>query len=264
MTLEDLVPPLKLCKQIPEGKFSDSALIWCYDGDFWSIQDRNAVMPYIPEDTHPAPTLQEILNNLPTSIGDKIKLIPVLLDRRSFKGDFQIGYARNCSYGGLTSHQKYREHDLNPATAALRLWLSVQSVQSEKSDKSETKKEQQMENNLKEIPITKNGHVLTPNEVKDEIQRINGEGIMQTASDIISAKCDELKNLLLEKNRKYGNSALSPIRIFSRATTIEQILVRIDDKLNRIKNRQSDEDEDVIMDLAGYLILLMIAKGGEK
>ena len=76
----------------------------------------------------------------------------------------------------------------------------------------------------------------------------------------IAFKCDELKSLLLEKNRKYGNSALHPIRIFSRATTIEQILVRIDDKLNRIRNRQSDEDEDVIMDLAGYLILLMIAK----
>lgn len=76
----------------------------------------------------------------------------------------------------------------------------------------------------------------------------------------ISAKCDELKSLILEKNRKYGNSALSPIRIFSHATTIEQILVRIDDKLNRIKNRQNDEDEDVVMDLAGYLILLMIAK----
>lgn len=73
-------------------------------------------------------------------------------------------------------------------------------------------------------------------------------------------KCNELKQLLLEKNRKYANSALEPARIFSRANTVEQILVRIDDKLNRIKNRQDDEDEDVIMDLAGYLILLMIAK----
>lgn len=76
----------------------------------------------------------------------------------------------------------------------------------------------------------------------------------------ISAMCDKLKTMLLEKNRKYGNSALSPIRVFSKADEVEQILVRMDDKLNRIKNRQNDEDEDVFMDLAGYIILLMIAK----
>ncbi|MBQ9335824.1 MAG: hypothetical protein IJS14_00820 [Lentisphaeria bacterium] len=70
--------------------------------------------------------------------------------------------------------------------------------------------------------------------------------------------------MLLEKNRKYGDSALNPCRVFSRANAVEQILVRIDDKLNRIKNRQNDEDEDVVMDLAGYLILLMIAKEGLK
>lgn len=71
--------------------------------------------------------------------------------------------------------------------------------------------------------------------------------------------CDDLKELLLEKNRKYGNSALSPVRIFSKADTLEQLFVRADDKLNRIRNRQNDEDEDVFTDLAGYLILIKIA-----
>ena len=68
--------------------------------------------------------------------------------------------------------------------------------------------------------------------------------------------------MLIEKNRKYGNSALNPQRIFSKASAIEQIKVRIDDKLSRIKNQQDDEDEDVITDLIGYLILLKIAKEG--
>lgn len=77
---------------------------------------------------------------------------------------------------------------------------------------------------------------------------------------LISKKCDELKDLLLEKNRKYGDSALHPARIFSKASAKEQILVRMDDKLNRIKNRQDDEDEDVIKDLAGYLVLYMVAR----
>jgi hypothetical protein len=71
--------------------------------------------------------------------------------------------------------------------------------------------------------------------------------------------CDDLKELLLEKNRKYGNSALSPVRIFSKADTLEQLFVRADDKLNRIRNRQNDEDEDVFADLAGYLILIKVA-----
>ena len=87
---------------------------------------------------------------------------------------------------------------------------------------------------------------------------------MITPQEAIEQKCDEIKQLLLEKNRKYGNSALSPLRIFSSSTPYEQLLVRIDDKLNRIKNRQSDEDEDVVKDLAGYLILLMIARDDEE
>ena len=73
---------------------------------------------------------------------------------------------------------------------------------------------------------------------------------------------NNITKMLIEKNRKYGNSALEPQRIFSKASAIEQIKVRIDDKLSRIKNQQDDEDEDVITDLIGYLILLKIAKEG--
>lgn len=73
---------------------------------------------------------------------------------------------------------------------------------------------------------------------------------------------NNITKMLIEKNRKYGNSALKPQRIFSKASAIEQIKVRIDDKLSRMKNQQNDEDEDVISDLIGYLILLKIAKEG--
>ena len=67
--------------------------------------------------------------------------------------------------------------------------------------------------------------------------------------------CLDIAELLISKNKKYGNSALEPRRIFSKASPIEQINVRIDDKLSRIANRQSDEDEDVEKDLIGYLVL---------
>lgn len=78
--------------------------------------------------------------------------------------------------------------------------------------------------------------------------------------DPIAVMCDRVKMMLMEKNRKYGNSALDPKRVFSKADPIEQLKVRIDDKLSRIQSGQVDEDEDVYMDLTGYLILLMIAK----
>ncbi len=82
----------------------------------------------------------------------------------------------------------------------------------------------------------------------------------QSQLDIIS-KCDAVKSLLLEKNAAYGDSALEPVRIFSQATPVEQILVRLDDKLSRISRGGGivGDDEDVIQDIIGYLILLQIA-----
>ena len=81
---------------------------------------------------------------------------------------------------------------------------------------------------------------------------------------LIAEICNDIRDLLLAKNRAYGNSALNPIRIFSKADAKEQILVRIDDKLNRIKqgNDILDKDEDVIQDLIGYLILLKVWQHG--
>ena len=81
----------------------------------------------------------------------------------------------------------------------------------------------------------------------------------QSQADICHV-CNGIKDLLLEKNRKYGDSALNPSRIFSKSDNIEQIKVRIDDKLSRLRNSQSDEDEDVVSDLIGYLILLKVAQ----
>jgi len=83
--------------------------------------------------------------------------------------------------------------------------------------------------------------------------------LAQTQIDIATT-CDDIKALLLEKNRKYGDSALNPVRIFSKSDPVEQIKVRLDDKLSRIRNQQSDEDEDVIDDAIGYLVLLKVAQ----
>jgi len=87
-----------------------------------------------------------------------------------------------------------------------------------------------------------------------------------TAADHITKECDAIKSLLLRKNKEYGNSALSPRRIFSQSDTKEQIRVRIDDKLSRIAHTSEAGDasntitEDTVQDLIGYLILLRVAE----
>lgn len=83
---------------------------------------------------------------------------------------------------------------------------------------------------------------------------------MKKIERMIEETCDEIKCMLMTKNRKYGNSAIDPVRVFSRADAVEQINVRIDDKLSRIKSAQKDEDEDVEKDLIGYLILKRVAR----
>lgn len=75
---------------------------------------------------------------------------------------------------------------------------------------------------------------------------------------LIENKCDEIKQFLLDKNKSYGNSALEPINIFSKNKAIEQIAVRIDDKLNRLKKGSEYPGDDTVKDLTGYLILYMI------
>lgn len=72
-------------------------------------------------------------------------------------------------------------------------------------------------------------------------------------------ECLGIAELLIEKNRAYGNSALQPVRVFSKASPEEQLLVRIDDKLSRLA-RGSAAGEDVVADLIGYLVLLRLAR----
>ena len=83
----------------------------------------------------------------------------------------------------------------------------------------------------------------------------------ETTSQEITEICDSVKDLLISKNEKYGDSALNPVRIFSDSDGIEQLKVRIDDKLSRISRGAGclGSDEDVITDLIGYLVLLKIA-----
>lgn len=73
-------------------------------------------------------------------------------------------------------------------------------------------------------------------------------------------ECYRIAEMLVGKNRSYGNSALDPVRIFSSADNIEQIKVRIDDKLSRMMRGKEYRGDNDLDDLMGYLVLLSIAQ----
>lgn len=81
-----------------------------------------------------------------------------------------------------------------------------------------------------------------------------------TTEDKIRIIGEEVINLLVEKNKSYGDSALKPLNIFARGSAVENLSARIDDKLSRIANQGVlAYSEDNVKDLIGYLILLKIA-----
>lgn len=93
---------------------------------------------------------------------------------------------------------------------------------------------------------------------KDKIYQLAIPNLASDTQHLIAKECIHIARVLLEKNRKYGDSALKPIRAFSKSGADEQLRVRLDDKLTRLINRAKDEDEDVELDFIGYLILLRI------
>lgn len=76
----------------------------------------------------------------------------------------------------------------------------------------------------------------------------------------IRQTCDSIKELLIQKNINYGDSALRPANIFARGTAVENLCARLDDKLMRIANNGLNKNTfDTVDDLIGYLVLLKIA-----
>ena len=81
-----------------------------------------------------------------------------------------------------------------------------------------------------------------------------------STQNTIANICDNIKSMLIEKNKSYGDSALDPIRVFSKASSDEQIKIRIDDKLSRISRGSEFYGDNDLDDLIGYLILLKVSK----
>ena len=58
-----------------------------------------------------------------------------------------------------------------------------------------------------------------------------------TSAEKITAVANGVRDLLLSKNKAYGDSALKPANVFAKGSAVENLCSRIDDKLMRIKNK---------------------------
>lgn len=91
-------------------------------------------------------------------------------------------------------------------------------------------------------------------ETYNAILASNAQGAFVKDLDVVLA---DLRSMLIRKNLAYGDSALDPVRILTKADPRELILARIDDKLKRLQ-MGSPDGEDVYADLRGYFVLLGI------
>lgn len=83
--------------------------------------------------------------------------------------------------------------------------------------------------------------------------------------ELIDMECEDIKALLIAKNRAYGNSFARPLNVFSKLPAEEGLNIRIDDKLNRIASGKNTDKvpEDTELDLIGYLILKRVLRREE-
>ena len=114
---------------------------------------------------------------------------------------------------------------------------------------------------LRRKGLLENRYKTRTKTTKEKLIEVTNMVETETTPSKIVKTIDEIRDFLLLKNDQYGDSALEPIRIFSKSSRDEQLKVRIDDKLNRLVqgNANIESDEDVIKDLIGYLILLLVS-----
>lgn len=92
--------------------------------------------------------------------------------------------------------------------------------------------------------------------------KLYSETLTESQEKIVEI-CDAIKDLLLYKNKKYGDSALHPNNIFYKGDSTNSIKIRLDDKVGRIKNCKETRVNDV-SDVIGYSVLLLASMNVTK
>lgn len=114
--LESIVPPVELCKRIPAGEFEDTALVWCRVRGEDVVCPREHWVGVFGMSPVPAPTLEEIINELPDEYDDGRLDIGNDYVEYITLDEFLVDDAYFCS-----------EPD-GFAAAALRLWFKVKGI----------------------------------------------------------------------------------------------------------------------------------------
>lgn len=121
--LNEIVPPLELCKQIPDGEFADSVLghhryrIKNGKEHYEVIQRGNTHS--LTDVQHPAPTLQEILEDL-----TKLCVTPEICYANK---NYWQAHCETLDDDGIFNY--HLRSSTTPATAALRLWLKLKGIE---------------------------------------------------------------------------------------------------------------------------------------
>jgi len=86
------------------------------------------------------------------------------------------------------------------------------------------------------------------------------ENILTDTQQGIVHVFNSMRDLVVEKNRRYGDAALTPKQVFSKLDAGEGIKVRIDDKISRIMNSDGTIRKNDVADLMGYLALFSVSQ----
>lgn len=136
----------------------------------------------------------------------------------------------------------------------------IRTLVEKKSEASENRAK--LKNERKNSMANRVVEKVTPKIKEDNFEVVTDQQLTEFDKGIMKV-LDGVKEMLMAKNRKYGNSATNPVRAFSKADPREQIKVRIDDKISRlVRSTSQEEDEDVCDDLIGYLVILTALNKG--
>jgi len=119
-----------------------------------------------------------------------------------------------------------------------------------------------MDDDKIEVRATKEKLIILDETTSESLEKEPPAEITQGINNVYTS----MSNLVKEKNRRYGNSVMEPLGIFNSYVSeknnesLNGILIRLDDKLKRIKNSKKLRKNDV-SDLMGYLAFLCVDKG---
>lgn len=95
---------------------------------------------------------------------------------------------------------------------------------------------------------------------KEKYMIKENEALLTETQKKIVEITDSIKDLLLYKNQKYGDSAINPKKIFYKGDSTNSILIRLDDKLGRVMSNTEEKPRvNDVADIIGYCTLLLIS-----